>query len=58
MNPYAQRWCLQCDQCSGRKPSPGIGASELQFSKIGFPIVKIAIDSLGPSPATPNANEL
>lgn len=57
LNSDVQRWCLQCDQCARRKPGPGIGASELQSSKIEFPLQRIAIDILGPLPTTSNGNE-
>ena len=56
MDECIKRWCETCDLCARCKPGPGIGNSPIKQFKIGFPLQCIAIDIVGPLPATVNGN--
>lgn len=56
MDECIKRWCETCDLCARCKPGSGIRNSPIKQFKIGFPLQCIAIDIVGPLPATVNGN--
>ena len=52
-----ERWCRQCRVCQQKKPGKGPGRAKLKQEPVGVPLERVAVDILGPLPATDRANE-
>ena len=51
---YVQEWCLRCPECAKTKSSTA--HAPLNFSQVGYPMEKVALEIFGPLPQTSEGN--
>ena len=50
-------WCRQCSTCATGKSSKRSGRAPLVINRAGYPLERMAVDVLGPFPATETGNK-
>ena len=56
MKKMAMDWCKQCARCAARKPPQRKARAAMQKYQVGVPMERVAIDVMGPLPASARGN--
>ena len=56
MRKDVQEWCRVCDTCNAKKGPARKGRAPLQLYQVGAPMERVAVDIVGPLPATAAGN--